>query len=229
MQTRHEHAEQLEELQRFAFRALADAGRPRRFTIGNTSTSSKTAISSSWMAIVSWAHDHNSLDFDFQHVNHTFSNIVQGGWLTSPAARDWLCRADTGVTHAIAVTDWGQTLARPTRSSSQRFDLKGQVTAGMICRITAPSMIGSSAPDSYQGCHRRAHQEIKPSLMQLTVTSLSRGRCSANYLNDARLRQPQHAARARQSEEASQAPHANWPSGDLRLRTPKVPDRGRVT
>ena len=36
--------------------------------------------------------------FDFQHINHTFADIIQGGWLTSHEPDgDWLYGADVGV------------------------------------------------------------------------------------------------------------------------------------
>ncbi len=38
------------------------------------------------------------LHFDFEHVDHTFAEIIQGGWLTShEPTGDWLYGADIGV------------------------------------------------------------------------------------------------------------------------------------
>ena len=38
------------------------------------------------------------LHFDFAHIDHTFADIIQGGWLTSHEPDgDWLYGADIGV------------------------------------------------------------------------------------------------------------------------------------
>src|SRR4029078_8391827 len=38
------------------------------------------------------------LDFDFAHIDHTFADIIQGGWLTSHEPKGaWLYGADIGV------------------------------------------------------------------------------------------------------------------------------------
>ncbi|MSP91815.1 MAG: GNAT family N-acetyltransferase [Myxococcales bacterium] len=73
------------------------------------------------------------LDFDFAHVDHTFADVIAGGWLTShQPAGAWLYGADIGV-HP----DWrGHGIARALYAARQdvvrRLGLAGQVTVGML-------------------------------------------------------------------------------------------------
>jgi GNAT superfamily N-acetyltransferase len=73
------------------------------------------------------------LHFDFQHVGHTFDDIIQGGWLTSHEPDgDWLYGADI----SVHPDHRGRGLARALYAARQdvvrRLGLKGQVTAGML-------------------------------------------------------------------------------------------------
>ncbi|MDH5234234.1 MAG: GNAT family N-acetyltransferase [Gemmatimonadota bacterium] len=71
--------------------------------------------------------------FDFAHANHTFDEIIQGGWLTSHEPDgDWLYGADLGVIPAYR----GRGLARALYAARQELvwslGLKGQLSAGMM-------------------------------------------------------------------------------------------------
>jgi GNAT superfamily N-acetyltransferase len=73
------------------------------------------------------------LHFDFEHVAHTFDDVIQGGWLTSHEPDgDWLYGADI----SVHPDHRGQGLARAMYAARQdlvrRLGLKGQVTAGMM-------------------------------------------------------------------------------------------------
>src|SRR5262245_9410750 len=90
-QTRPEHAPQLEELQRICFPTLADAERfkARHYlkhlelfadgqfvVLGDTVVGATTTL---------------RRRFDFDRVDHTFADIIEGGWLTShQPGGDWL-------------------------------------------------------------------------------------------------------------------------------------------
>src|SRR5688572_15738007 len=99
LQTRPEHASQLEELQRICFPTLDEAERFKAphylkyivvfadgqvgVLVGETVVGSTTTF---------------RLRCDFDHVDHTFADIIQGGWLTSHEPDgDWLYGADVGV------------------------------------------------------------------------------------------------------------------------------------
>ena len=57
------------------------------------------------------------LHFDFDHVDHTFADIIQGGWLTSHEPDgDWLYGADIGVDPAYRGRGWPRRSMPPGRS-----------------------------------------------------------------------------------------------------------------
>ena len=71
--------------------------------------------------------------FDFNHVGHSFDDVIQGGWLTSHEPDgDWLYGADI----SVHPDHRGRGLARGLYAARQhtvrRLGLEGQVTAGMI-------------------------------------------------------------------------------------------------
>jgi 4-aminobutyrate aminotransferase/(S)-3-amino-2-methylpropionate transaminase len=134
LHTRPEHAPQLDELQHVCFPTLADAERFKhrhylkhlelfpdgQFVVldGDTVVGATTTL---------------RLPFDFEHIDHTFADIIQGGWLTSHDARgDWLYGADLGVHPAYRGRGLGTALYAARQETVWRLGLKGQVTAGMI-------------------------------------------------------------------------------------------------
>jgi 4-aminobutyrate aminotransferase/(S)-3-amino-2-methylpropionate transaminase len=134
MQTRPEHAAQLEELQRICFPTLDDQ---ERFKAAHYRHHVDLFPDGQFVALdgdrVVGATTTLRLDFDFDHVNHTFAEIIQGGWLTSHQPQgEWLYGADVGVDPAYR----GRGIARALYAARQevvwRLGLHGQVTAGMI-------------------------------------------------------------------------------------------------
>ena len=91
------------------------------------------------------------LHFDFLHLDHTFGDIIQGGWLTShqPAGR-WLYGADIGVAPPYRGRGLGTALYAARQEAVWRFGLQGQVTAGMI-RDYGTVSDRMSAEEYYQG------------------------------------------------------------------------------
>ena len=84
MQTRPEHAEQLEQLQRDCFPTLDDA---QRFKAAHYRRHIELFPDGQFVALdgdkVVGATTTLRLPFDFHHINHTFADIIEGGWLTS--------------------------------------------------------------------------------------------------------------------------------------------------
>src|SRR3954453_5379538 len=134
LHTRPEHALQLEELQRLCFPTLADAERFKQrhylkhlelfpdgqFVVldGDTVVGATTTL---------------RLQFDFDHIDHTFADIIQGGWLTShQPTGDWLYGADVGVDPAYRGRGLATALYAARQETVWRLGLRGQVTAGMI-------------------------------------------------------------------------------------------------
>lgn len=132
--TRPEHAPGLEKLQILCFPTLEDEERFKRahylkhielFPEGQFVALDGAEVVGMTSTI--------RLDFDFEHTDHTFADVIQGGWLTShqPEGR-WLYGADIG-THP----DYrGRGIARGLYSARQdtvkRLGLEGQVTVGML-------------------------------------------------------------------------------------------------
>ena len=133
VRTQKEHVAQLGELQKIVFPTLAPEQRfePRHYlrhielfpegqlcvvdgdrVIGMTSTIRMT--------------------FDFDHPNHTFADIIQGGWLTAhePDGR-WLYGADIGVHPEYRRRGIARMLYKARHETVRRLGLAGQVTVGM--------------------------------------------------------------------------------------------------
>jgi 4-aminobutyrate aminotransferase/(S)-3-amino-2-methylpropionate transaminase len=73
------------------------------------------------------------LNFDFAHVDHTFADIIQGGWLTSHQPDgEWLYGADIGVHPDYRGRGLSTALYAVRQEVVWRLGLKGQVTAGMF-------------------------------------------------------------------------------------------------
>jgi len=134
LHTRSEHVSQLEELQRISFPTLDDAERFKaahylrhidlfpdgQFVVldGNAVVGATTTL---------------RLHFDFEHVDHTFADIIQGGWLTSHEPDgDWLYGADISVHPDHRGRGLARGLYAARQDTVRRLGLKGQVTAGMM-------------------------------------------------------------------------------------------------
>ena len=99
MHTRPEHADQLEELQRVCFPTLADE---ERFKARHYRKHVELFADGQFVVLdgdrVVGMTSTIRLPFDFEHVGHTFAEIIQGGWLTSHEPDgDWLYGADIGM------------------------------------------------------------------------------------------------------------------------------------
>ena len=183
LHTRPEHAAQLEELQRICFPTLHDSERFRaphylkhldlfpdgQFTVldGDRVVGATTTL---------------RLNFDFDHVSHTFADIIQGGWLTSHQPHgEWLYGADVGVRPEYRGRGLATALYAARQETVWRLGLKGQVTAGMI-RDYGAVKDRMSAQDYYRGVIEGRLKDSTLS-MQLGVGFAPRALLE-NYLND---------------------------------------------
>jgi len=131
---RPEHAEALEELQRVVFPTLADE---ERFKAAHYRKHLELFPEGQFVGLdgnrVAAATATIRLHFDFDHHDHTFADIIQGGWLTSHEADgDWLYGADIGVHPDYRGRGLGQALYAARQELVWELGLKGQVTAGML-------------------------------------------------------------------------------------------------
>jgi GNAT superfamily N-acetyltransferase len=72
------------------------------------------------------------MDFDFAHPNHSFADVIQGGWLTSHDPRGpWLYGADLGVHPDYRRRHIARALYAARHEVVRRLGLAGQLTVGM--------------------------------------------------------------------------------------------------
>lgn len=122
------------------------------------------------------------LHFDFDHVDHTFAEIIQGGWLTSHDPEgEWLYGADLAVDPAYRGRGIATALYAARQEVVWRLGLKGQVTAGMIPGY-GPLKDRMAAEEYYAGVLSGKFRDATLS-MQIGV-GFEPHKLLANYLND---------------------------------------------
>jgi GNAT superfamily N-acetyltransferase len=131
---RPKHALQLEALQRVVFPTLADE---QRFKAPHYHKHMELFPEGQFVGLdgdrVVAATATIRLRFDFEHVSHTFADIIQGGWLTSHQPDgDWLYGADIGVHPDHRGRGLAQALYAARQELVWALGLKGQVAAGML-------------------------------------------------------------------------------------------------
>jgi len=129
-----EHAPQLEALQRVVFPTLADA---ERFKAPHYRKHLELFPEGQFVALdgdrVVAATATIRLHFDFEHLDHSFADVIQGGWLTSHEPDGaWLYGADIGVHPDFRGRGLAQALYAARQELVWRLGLAGQVTAGMM-------------------------------------------------------------------------------------------------
>jgi GNAT superfamily N-acetyltransferase len=132
--TRSEHAEQLEELQRVCFPTLAD---DERFKMAHYRKHIELFPQGQFVALdgerVVGMTSTVRLHFDFEHVDHTFADVIQGGWLTSHEPDgDWLYGADIGTHPDYRGKGIARALYAARHDTVRQLGLRGQVTVGML-------------------------------------------------------------------------------------------------
>jgi 4-aminobutyrate aminotransferase/(S)-3-amino-2-methylpropionate transaminase len=182
-QARPEHAAQLEELQRICFPTLAD---DQRFKQAHFLKHMELFDEGQFVALdgdmVVGATATVRLNFDLNHIDHTFADIIQGGWLTSHQPDGvWLYGADLSVRPEYRGRGLGTALYAARQEVVWRLKLKGQVTAGMISGYGALKET-MPAEQYYEGV--LAGRIRDPTLsVQMNIGFEPRG-LLANYLND---------------------------------------------
>ncbi len=133
-QARREHAAQMETLQIACFPTLADA---ERFKAAHYRHHMEIFPEGQIVALdgdrVVGATTTLRLDFDFDHVTHTFEDVIQGGWLSSHMDRGaWLYGADISVSAEARGRGIATALYAARQELVYRLGLAGQVTVGML-------------------------------------------------------------------------------------------------
>ncbi|MDK2973178.1 MAG: hypothetical protein PWP23_2933 [Candidatus Sumerlaeota bacterium] len=131
--TRAEHAGQLEELQRAVFPTLADA---ERFKAPHYRRHVELFPEGQFCALdgkrVVGMTTTLRLRFDFDHIDHTFADIMAGGWLTTHDPEgDWLYGADIGTHPEARGKGIARSLYAACHETVRRLGLRGQVSVGM--------------------------------------------------------------------------------------------------
>jgi len=132
--TQTEHAEQLEKLQEIVFPTLAPE---ERFTKAHYHKHISLFHEGQFVAL----HQDNVVgmtssirfNFDFDHVHHTFADMIQGGWLTSHQPNgQWLYGADIGTHPNFRRRGIARGLYAARQHTVHTLNLQGQVTVGMM-------------------------------------------------------------------------------------------------
>src|SRR5919202_1295053 len=183
LHTRREHAPQLEELQRVCFPTLSDA---ERFKAPHYLKHLELFPDGQFVALdgdrVVAATTTLRLRFDFDHIDHNFADIIQGGWLTSHQPDgDWLYGADVGVDPAYRGRGIAKALYAARQEVVWRLGLKGQVTAGMIPGFSAVKD-RMTAQQYYEAVI--AGRMNDPTLSVQLAVGFEPKALVANYLND---------------------------------------------
>lgn len=129
-----EHSEQLEDLQRICFPTLADS---ERFKAAHYRRHIELFSDGQMVVLdndrVVGATTTLRLSFDFVHVDHTFAEVIAGGWLTSHEPDgEWLYGADISTHPAYRGRGVAGALYAARQELVWRLGLKGQVTVGMM-------------------------------------------------------------------------------------------------
>ena len=181
--TRKEHAPALEELQILCFPTLDDDQRFKRAHYGKHI---ELFPEGQFVALdgekVVGMTSTIRMRFDFGHVEHTFADVIQGGWLTSHQPDgDWLYGADIGTHPAYRRRGIARGLYAARHLTVYALGLKGQVTVGMLRGYGA--LKGEMSARDYYDSLLRGERSDPTISAQMSVGFEPRG-LLPNYLND---------------------------------------------
>lgn len=139
--TRPEHVEQLEELQKIIFPTLSSEEHIRAvhylrhlevFPEGQFVITDKDHVIGMTTTM--------RTNFDFANYEHTFAETIAGGWLTNHNPNgDWLYGLDMGILPAYRGRGLARILYRARHEMAKLLGLKGQLTVGMMSGYGAVS------------------------------------------------------------------------------------------
>jgi GNAT superfamily N-acetyltransferase len=132
--TRAEHAPALEDLQLLCFPTLDDS---ERFKAPHYLKHIELFPEGQFVALdankVVGMTSTIRLFFDFEHVEHKFADVIEGGWLTShEPLGDWLYGADIGTHPSYRRRGIARGLYAARHAAVRSLGLEGQVTVGML-------------------------------------------------------------------------------------------------
>jgi len=177
------HGEQLEQLQMVCFPTLADE---ERFKAVHYRKHIELFPAGQMVVLdgdrVVGATTTLRLNFNLNHVDHTFAEVIAGGWLTSHQRRgEWLYGADISTHPEYRGRGIGSALYAARQELVWRLGLKGQITAGMIPGY-GPLKATLSAQEYYE---RVLSGELTdPTLSMQMKTGFEPRGLLAGYLND---------------------------------------------
>jgi len=190
--TRKEHAPALEELQILCFPTLDDEQRFKRahyvkhielfpegqFVALDRLEPSEPGEKDKVVGMTSTIRLH----FDFEHTDHKFADVIQGGWLTSHQPQgDWLYGADIGTHPAYRRRGIARGLYAGRHLTVRGLGLSGQVTVGMLRGYGA--LKGEMSAQDYYDSLLRGERSDPTISAQMSVGFEPRG-LLPNYLND---------------------------------------------
>lgn len=132
--TRPEHAPELERLQQLVFPTLADE---LRFKAAHYRKHIELFPEGQFVALDGvrpvGATSSIRMHFDFDHVDHRFDDVIQGGWLTAHQPDgEWLYGADVGTHPEHRRRGIARGLYAARHDTVRGLGLRGQVTVGML-------------------------------------------------------------------------------------------------
>jgi GNAT superfamily N-acetyltransferase len=181
--TRREHAPALEERQLLCFPTLADE---ERFKSAHYLKHIELFPEGQFVALdsdkVVGMTSTIRMHFDFVHVEHTFADVIQGGWLTSHEPDGgWLYGADIGTHPAYRRRGIARGLYAARHLTVRTLGLEGQVTVGMLRGYGA--LKGAMTAKDYYDSLLRGERNDPTISAQMSVGFEPRG-LLPNYLND---------------------------------------------
>lgn len=181
--TRAEDAEDLEALQILVFPTLDEAERFKRqhylkhieiFPEGQFVAAEGERVVGMTSTI--------RMAFDFRHAQHTFAEVIRGGWLTSHDPEgSWLYGADIGTHPDYRRCGIARGLYAARHDTVRKLGLEGQVTVGML-RGYGALKDQMTAEDYYESVLRGERTDPTISA-QMRIGFEPRG-LVADYLND---------------------------------------------
>jgi GNAT superfamily N-acetyltransferase len=181
--TRGEYAEALEDLQMLCFPTLDDA---ERFKAPHYHKHIQLFPEGQFVALdggrVVGMTSTIRLHFDFEHVEHKFADVIQGGWLTSHEPDgDWLYGADIGTHPSYRRRGIARGLYAARHDAVRSLGLEGQVTVGMLRGYGA--LKGEMSAEAYYDSLLRGERRDPTISAQMSVGFEPRG-LLPDYLND---------------------------------------------